>query len=941
MRVWAVALIGLAASAMFAGSDKVTPQQAAQLNTFSMPVGLNRGAAGLARCLLELRTRASLLMVVAHPDDEDGGLLVYEARHVGARTALLTLTRGEGGQNAMSGDLYDALGLLRTQELMQADRFYGPRQFWGTVIDYGFSKTREEALEKWGYERVLSDAVRVVRMTRPLVVTSVFVGAPTDGHGNHQVAGQIAQEVFNAAGDPNQFPEQIRAGLRPWKPVKVYERVPFFAPTKEKTIYDYATDKYVPIRFRNYAEKTWIDQTPSTDVKIPEGATDPASGLTSSQIAREGWGFQKSQNGGATLPPPALYTAPYHRYASRVPASGPEKSFYDGIDISLNGIASLSTGGDAKFLTQGLLKLSLCVESAAAHFRVDNPGGIAPDLAQGLKRTRALIEEVKASGLAEPGKSDIEFELEQKAHQFETALPLALNLTFQATVAPAKEPSGPFAHFAGQQTTFTTAIPGQKFSVDTHFLNGGSDKVSVDRISLESADGKAWKFAADAPLTSKVLETNEELKEKFAVAAPEDAAFTRAYFERPNQEQPYYNLTDERFRNLSWAPYPLWATAHLLFDGVEWDMHQVIQTNTHLEGIGMKQDPLLVAPAISVSVVPASGAVPLSAKRFSFTCRVASNVKGVAKGVLRLDLPKGWHATPDEQPFALMRDGDAQNFSFAVAPGSVRPERYEIRAVADYQGKKYSEGYRMVGYTGLRPYPEYHPATYTATGVDVKTAPNLRVGFFPGTGDDLPGALADLGVNVVTLADSDLEAGDLQSFDAIILGVRAYSVRPELEGAHHRLMDYVKNGGVLLVQYNLQNLDDGNGPYPFSLGSNPAKVVDENSQVKLLDPTNPILNWPNKITVGDFGGWQEERGHGFMQSWDKHYDALLEMHDPGQKPQLGGLLVARVGRGVYVYDALALYRQLPAGVSGAYRILANLVSAGKNPERTESKVEDR
>ncbi len=355
----------------------------------------------------------------------------------------------------------------------------------------------------------------------------------------------------------------------------------------------------------------------------------------------------------------------------------------------------------------------------------------------------------------------------------------------------------------------------------------------------------------------------------------------------------------------------------------------------------MKQDPLLLAPAISVSVVPASGAVPVSAKKFSFTCRVASNVKGPAKGVLRLDLPAGWHAMPAEQPFALTRDGDAENFSFGITPGSVELKRYEIRAVADYQGKKYSEGYRMVGYTGLRPYPEYHPATYEATGVDVKTAPNLRVGFVPGTGDELPGALADLGVNVVTLSGSDLETGDLQSFDAIILGVRAYSVRPELEGAYDRLMDYVKHGGVLIVQYNLQNLDDGNGPYPFSLGSNPAKVVDENSPVKLLDPGNPLFNWPNKITVNDFSGWQEERGHGFMESWDKRYEPLLETHDPGQKPQLGGLLVAHLGRGVYVYDALALYRQLPAGVSGAYRLLANLVSTGKNPERTESKVEDR
>jgi LmbE family N-acetylglucosaminyl deacetylase len=925
-------VVGIAGSLLAGPADKLSPVDAAQLNTYAMPIDLNRGAAGLARCLLELRTRASLLMVTAHPDDEDGGLLAYQARHVGARTALLTLNRGEGGQNAMSTDFYDALGLVRTQELMQADRYYGVQQFWGTVIDYGFSKTREEALHQWGYERVLSDTVRVVRMTRPLVITSVFVGAPTDGHGNHQVAGQIAQEVFNAAGDPTQFPEQIRAGLRPWKPLKVYERVPFFAPTKEKTIYDYATDKYVPIRFRNYADKTWIDQTPSTDVKIPEGSTDPAAGLTFLQAGREGWGYQKSQNGGNTLPPPNLYTAPYHRYASRVSASGAEQSFYDGVDISLTGIATLSTGGDTKFLIEGLKKLSLCVESAAAHFRADNPGGIAPDLASGLKLTRELTEAVKTSKLSEPGKSDIAFELEQKAQQFEVALPLALNLSFLAMVAPDKEPTGPFAAFGGSQSTFTTAIPGQKFGVKTQFLNGGSEQVKVAGVSIEPSDDKLWKIVAETAPSQTMLQSNEELRHKFAVTVPEDATFTRAYFERPSQEQPYYNLTDERFRNLSWAPYPLSAKAHVIFDGAEWDMRQVVQTNTRLEGIGMKQEPLLLAPAISVSLVPASGAVPLSSKKFSFTCRLYSNVKGPAKGVLRLELPRGWQATPADYPFALSRDGDSENASFEITPGSVSLKRYEIRAVADYRGKKYSEGYRLVGYTGLRPYPYYQAATYQATGVDVKTAPDLHVGFVPGTGDDLPAALADLGINAVTLSKSDLEGADLQRFDAIVLGVRAYSVRPELRAAYGRLMDYVKNGGVLLVQYNLQNLDDGNGPYAFSLGSNPAKVVDENSRVKLLDPANAVLNWPNKITVNDFNGWEEERGHGFMEHWDAHYQPLIETNDPDQPPQRGGLLVARFGKGVYVYDALALYRQLPAGVSGAYRLLANLVSIGKNPD---------
>ena len=414
-----------------------TPQEAARLDPNAQPIDADRGAAGLSRCLAAIRTRASILMITAHPDDEDGGMLAAETRGRGARGALLTLTRGEGGQNAMSIDMYDELGLVRTQELLQADRYYGVDQYWGSVIDYGFSKTREEAIEKWGYDRVLSDVVRVVRMTRPLILTSSFAGAPTDGHGNHQVAGQMAQEAFVAAADPKRFPEQIREGLRPWAALKVYARVPFFAPTKDKTIYDYATDKYVPIRFHNYVDNSWITERPATNLEVPEGRFDPAVGLNYLQIGRTGWGFQKSQNGGGTTPPAGVYNATYHRYGSRIAAADKESSFYDGVDTSLAGIAELAKG-DTVSLKEELAHISKIADEACDKYRPGNPWQIAPLLADGLKATRALLEQVRRGNLAEPGKSDVAFELNAKQEQFEKALTLALGLSFDAVVAPEK-----------------------------------------------------------------------------------------------------------------------------------------------------------------------------------------------------------------------------------------------------------------------------------------------------------------------------------------------------------------------------------------------------------------------------------------------------------------------------------------------------------------------
>lgn len=918
------------AGGIWAAADAETAGELARVNASASHINFDRGAPGLSRWLAAIRTRASMLMIVAHPDDEDGGMLTNQTRGIGARAAVMTLTRGEGGQNAMSMDLYDAMGLLRTEELLASDQYYGVDQYWGRAIDYGFSKTREEALEKWGYERTLSDVVRVVRMTRPLVLTSVFIGAPTDGHGNHQVSGQMTQEAFVAAADPTRFPEQIRDGLRPWQPLKVYARTPFFQPTKDKTIYDYATDQYVPIRFYDYIRKTWSTEKPEANLSVSEGAMDAAAGYTFLQIGREGWGYQKSQNGGGTVPQPALITSEYHRYGSKVDVPEKETSFYQGIDVSLAGIAELARG-DTAFLKQGLRSISKCADAAFNDYRLGEPAAIAPVLAEGLKTTRELLGQVNASSLAESGKSDVAFELRAKEKQFERALTIALGLSFDAVVVPAKAPEGPLSIFAGTATTFTIATPGQSFPVQAHLLNDGADTVTVAGIEMTPSDGKDWKIKADgAPAAA--LGPSKDLRLRFAINAPDNATITRPYFTRPNLEQAYYDLTDERFRNLSFGPYPLYATAKVSYHGADITMVKVVQANQRIEGIGIVEDPLFIAPAISVAVSPGAGAVPLTAKSFTFSCTLHTNVKGAAKGMLRLQLPDAWESKPAEHEFAFARDGENETVNFEVTPHSIQSQPYEIRAVAEYNGHHYEEGYRLTGYPGVRPYPLYRPASYKAVGVEVETAPNLNIGFIPGTGDDVPRALEDLGLHVTTLSGSDIESGNLTGFDAIVLGVRAYAVRPDLRSANARLLNYVKDGGVLIVQYNLQNFDADYGPYPLTLGNNPQKVVDEGSQIRFLQPASPLFAWPNKITAADFSGWEEERGHGFMSKWDSHYEALVETHDPGQDPQKGGFLVTRYGKGFYIYDAFALYRQLPAGVPGAYRVLANLVSLGKNPE---------
>ncbi len=803
--------------------------------------------------------------------------------------------------------------------MLSADRYSDVQQFFGTVADFGFSKTREESLEKWGHERVLADAVRVVRMTRPLVVTSTFVGGPTDGHGQHQVAGQVAQEAFQAAGDPSRFPEQIRAGLRPWSPLKMYARVP----NRNEG------------RFFNYAENQWVNGPLSVQVRVPEGTYDPALGGTYLQIAREGLALQKSQNGGGRIPFAGPATVNYHRFASRVNAAESEQSYFDGIDISLAGIADLARGQDDGFLRAGLRQIESAVQRALNDFSLAQPEQVAPALAEGLKATRGLAERVGSSNLPEDAKYDVLYELRWKQQQFQQALAQALSLSLEAVVAPPQAgrgggPGGP-GFGAGAAETFAFAVPGQTFSVLMHLNNPTPHALGIKRLWVESPAGENWTITPESPVPAE-LAAGQALEQRFRVTVGPEAEATRPYFTRPNVGQPYYDIIKPEYIDLPLAPYPLSAWAELTYEGAEFSAGQVVQTARQENGPGLVLNPLMVAPAVSVKVSPQAGITPLDSKSFSLEARVRAEAEEGARGTLRLELPGGWRCDPARAAFSVGRAGQEQSVRFQVMPDRVEQKPYTVTAVAEAGGRQYREGFTTVGYAMLRPYNLYQPSAFRTSGVDVKVSTGLRIGYVMGTGDAVPESLKNLGVQPEFLSAQDIAQGELEKYDTIVLGIRAYDARPELARFSTRLLDYVNQGGALVVQYHFGRTY---GPYPFSLPPNPGgdteRVVDETAPVRFLEPQSPILNWPNKISAKDFEGWISGRGNGFMISWDEHYQAVLETHDSGQEPQRGGLMYARYGRGVFVYTALSLYRQLPEGVPGAYRIFANLLSLPKNP----------
>ncbi len=903
-----------------------------QPEPWALPLPEDRGQADLEQTVKRLGTTASVLYIVAHPDDEDGALLTYLSRGLGARVTLLTLTRGEGGQNAMSAESDDTLGLIRTNELLTADRYYGVSQLWGTEADFGFSKTQEESFTRWGHDRVLYDAVLAVRKVRPQIILATFVGAVSDGHGQHQVSGEIAQEAFKAAVDPKVFPEQLKDGLTPWQPLAVYSRTPF-AQITGKGIFDYATGKWTQAKFRNYVTGETLTAAPSSDVSIPVGTWDPTLGRTYVQIAREGWGMQKSQYGGAS---PALSEpdeSHLHLWAVAATAKpsvnnrAEDAGLFDNskvhIDTSLDGLARLAQGTPPAWLTSGLHQIQSGLTAFNSDCRNMDGNVGAQKLAPIYRQTLDLYARVASSDLDTQAKAGLKFELAAKIQDFQRALAdmLGLDLIAFTTHSGSGQSAGSGRGGTADETARSVS-PGQSFAVRAHVAQAG-EAAHVTRIWLESSDGPQWKVDETGNEEAAPSRTTDRI---FHVHVPQDAKPTQPFFTRPSVEQPYYDTPNDALRIESFAPWPLAAWAEFSFDGLPIRLGKVVQTLQRVTGPGGIYQPLVVTPPVGVSVQPQARILPLDGS--ALPVKVTVHALAAAEGTVELKLPEGWRCDPAQREFHIKAAGMSDPLVFAVTAPNAGVGAYTIQAVAHVGGQSYSIGWQSVGYPGLRPYNQYAPAELKTREVNVKIAPGLRVAYVMGTGDLTPEAIRELGFEPHLLTDDELTSADLSQWNTIVIGIRAYSNRPALTLAQPRLDAFVQRGGTLVVQYQSDTFP---APLPLAMSRNPERVVDESDAVKLLDPANPLLSWPNQITPADFTGWVEEFGHSFLDSWDPGYTALTETADAGQDPQRGGLLVAHPGKGTYIYEAYALYRQFPELVPGSYRILANLLSAGREP----------
>jgi len=874
------------------------------------PLPQDTGVLGLKQELLRLQTTARLMQVVAHPDDEDGGMLTLESRGHGVATLLMTLTHGEGGQNKLGSNLFDELGVLRTLELTASDRYYGVEQRFSHVADFGYSKNPEETFEKWhGHDVALGDIVRVIRTFRPDVLTTRFSGTERDGHGHHQASAILTKEAFRAAADSKRFPEQIAAGLPPWQPKKLY-------------IGNVCGFGAMTCPAENYT------------VKLNTGVVNPVLGVSYVQFAMEGLRHQLSQGAGGWSVEPGDRFTYYKLVDSVLPLTtdkdGHEKDFFDGLDTSLPGLAS-RLGDEEKKVPQlraGLVEIAGQLKQAA-QLGTDPNDTVRPLLAA-LDSLGHFVGQ--NNDLSASARQDLVARLQEKEEHIQAALNLALNASMEATaIIPSDIPN--------QQNSLAIS-PGQKFDVHAKFHNGSKHPLSIKDIILDGITPAAVKEP------DRVLQPGSDYETNFQVQLPSNFPVTRPAVHRNDPERDSVYVVDEpQYATLPFPPPPFRVIAHYDVPDLASPTHRDsgVQTYATFPEIsapvvvpftdekGQTQDrPLNVTPVYSVMLEPGEQIIRVNnGTATTVKVGVSCNLTGAQSGQLHLEVPAGWHVEPNELQVRLSKRGDKQDFEFKIVPSSLKEGETQIRATLTAGGSTYSEGYSLVTREDLESTYYYQPAIQRVSVVDVKIPNDVKIGYIMGAGDDIPTVLKQIGLDVTVIPAEKVASEDLSRYRTIVLGIRAYDTQKDVVANNKRLLDYVAGGGTLIVQYDTGVSDFNSGhltPYPAQLSR--ARVSVEEAPVEILAPDDPVFHYPNQITPRDFDGWVQERGLYFMNQWDSNFKALLACHDPGEQPQKGGLLKAQYGKGVYIYNAYAFFRQLPAGVPGAIRLYVNLLAAG-------------
>lgn len=843
-------------------------------------LGPRVGITEVGLLLRQLDGEKRVLMIGAHPDDEDTAMISALARGYGARTAYLSLTRGEGGQNLIGPELGEGLGLIRTGELLSARSLDGGEQFFTRAFDFGFSKNADETLTHWPLDELVRDVTWAIRVFRPHVILSVFSGTPRDGHGQHQAAGIAARRAFEVAGDSGAYPDQMQLGVGPWAPMKFYQLN----------------------RFGGSA----------STVEVQTGRLDPLVGRSFFQIAMDSRSQHRSQDmGSAQSPGPrvsggTLESSIDEDGGSATPASEP--GFFAGVDTTLAGLAVAARVSDEVGILSAISGYREAIAVAGELLHPDRPEQAVAALGDALAEIRTA-RDLAAEATGGSAATELTAVLDRRSELVGRALLAGAGVVFDA------------------RADRDILVPGSRVEVLLSIWNGGGRSVRVDHLGLDVPDG----WTPPTPIAAgETLEAGEIMEWAIMVDVPSDARPSQPYFlEQPRDGDLYRWPIDGALMGRPGNPDLIVGVAEVSVDG-----GPPIRSTHPAAFVGVDQAsgeyrlPISVVPAMSIAVEPGSiawredGSGPRS-----IAVRVQNFSLDAMSGDLSLIPPEGWTVRPGSVRVSLEQAGAESSFSFEISPEEDTPEgRYDFRAVVRTDQGQYGQTVSFVDYPHIDRTMRVSEASLEVSyfGVDVRP---VTVGYVMGPGDSGFQALQDLGLEVVALDPEYVRSGDLDRFDTIVLGSRAYETREDLRASNERLLDFGRRGGTIIVQYNQYQYPAGSfAPYPVDIARPHDRVTDELAPITLLDSSHPLLASPNPIGPADFEGWVQERGLYFLSEWDEAYTPLMELSDPGEDPKRGALLVTRLGDGAYVYTGLALFRQFPAGVPGAFRILANLVS---------------
>lgn len=806
-----------------------------------------RDAAELQLALRKLANVGGALYVAAHPDDENTAMLAWLANERLYRTAYLSITRGDGGQNLIGEEKGALLGVIRTQELLAARRIDGAQQLFTRAIDFGYSKSPEETLRIWGHQQVLADVVWAIRNFQPDVIITRFPPTGEGGHGQHTASAILAEEAFVAAGDATRFPEQLKY-VTTWRPRRLFWNRFSWQPIDPN------------------------DPSVAQSLRVDLGAYNPLLGRAYTEIAAESRSQHKSQGFGSAERRGSLIN--YFDQRAGEPAA---KDLFEGVETRW----SRYPGGE---------RVGSLLERAAETFDPKNPAASVPLLLQ----AHAALEQLRAN----QSWSDINRPwLEEKRLELLAAIRDCAGIAIDVSAA------------------------------DSAVAAGGELPVSVTVVNRSDHPFRLSMVASLLAQPSKApgvrLENNKPVKTDLVLKVPQGYDLSQPYWLRKPPSLGLFTVDEQTLIGLPQNPPSL--PIHVSLEDQE--MNTIIFT---VPAVFRRTDPVLGEQIREVSVVPdvtanLGSGVYLFPDTKPRTVSVTVRSFGAAEGNVRLGLPAGWKAEPATAPVKFSGKNDEVRVSFTVTPSNGASSGPVYAEVNGRTASSLTE----IEYPHIPAQRLFNDIGAKLVRADIRRGGN-RIGYIMGSGDEVPNVLRQVGYDVTLLSDADLDRGDFSQYDAIVAGVRAYNTRKRLREAHEKLMQYVFNGGTMVVQYNTANaLGDlavpAPGPYPFKISRD--RVTDENAPVKFIDPASPLLNVPNKLTHADFEGWQQERGLYFPNEWDPKYTTVLSTADPGESEKPGGQLVARHGKGVFIYTAYAWWRQLPAGVAGAVRAFVNLVSA--------------